>query len=86
MLLKPLYEAVVDKNLLNRLAQIQGQIGMVKKSFVGKTYACRTDVLDDFRVETITSEAMQEAPGHVSECAAQSEQDVLPANSGKGGG
>ena len=86
MLLKPLYDQVVDKNLLNRLAQIQGQIGMVRKTFEGKTYACRTDVLDDFRVETITSEAMQEAPGHVSECAAQSEQDVLPANSGKGGG
>ena len=51
MVLKPLYEAVVDKNLLNRLAQVQGQIGVVKKTIAGKSYACRTDVLDDFRIE-----------------------------------
>jgi DNA-binding FrmR family transcriptional regulator len=56
MLLKPLYDQVVDKNLLNRLAQIQGQIGTVKKTIADKSYACRTDVLDDFRVEEITGE------------------------------
>lgn len=54
MLLKPLYDQVVDKNLLNRLAQIQGQIGMVRKTISDKSYACRTDVLDDFRIEEPT--------------------------------
>ena len=47
--LKPIYDQVVDKNLLNRLSQIQGQIGSVKRTIADRTYACRTDVLDDFR-------------------------------------
>lgn len=56
MTLKPLYDQVVDKNLLNRLAQIQGQIGTVKRTISDQSYACRTDVLDDFRVEEVTEE------------------------------
>lgn len=50
--LKPIYDQVVDKNLLNRLSQIQGQIGTVKRTIADRSYACRTDVLDDFRVES----------------------------------
>ena len=49
--LRPLMDHVADKNLLNRLSQIQGAIGIAKKTISGKTYACRTDVLDDFRME-----------------------------------
>lgn len=52
LVMKPLYDAVADKNLLNRLAQIQGQIGTAKKTIAEKSYSCRTDVLDDFRPDT----------------------------------
>lgn len=49
-LLKPLYEFVADKKLLNHLCQIQGLVGSVKKTIKNRSYACRTDILDDFRV------------------------------------
>lgn len=46
-IIKPLYDFVADKNLLNRLSQIQGSVGSVKKTISNRSYACRTDVLDD---------------------------------------
>ncbi len=46
-IIRPLYDFVADKNLLNRLSQIQGAVGSVKKTISNRTYACRTDVLDD---------------------------------------
>lgn len=54
--LKPIYDQVVDKNLLNRLSQIQGAIGTVKTTVANRAYACRTDVLDDFRIIERTEE------------------------------
>ena len=58
--LKPIYDQVVDKNLLNRLSQIQGQIGTVKRTIADRSYACRTDVLDDFRAEKTQTDDLQE--------------------------
>ena len=48
-LLQPLYDFVRDKELYNRLGNIQGQIMSKKDIIRGRTYVCRTPVLDHFR-------------------------------------
>lgn len=47
--LQPIYDFVRDKDLYNRLGNIQGQISSKKEIITGRTYVCRTTALDDFR-------------------------------------
>ena len=56
-ILTPLYNYIADKELINKLAQIQGAIGTVKGTINNRSYGCRTSILDDFRPEeTIMTE------------------------------
>ena len=48
--LQPLYNFISDKTLMNRLAQIQGDIVKAKEVANNRVYGCRTAILDDFRV------------------------------------
>ena len=53
-ILAPLYQEICDKTLINRLAQLQGATAKAKETISGRSYGCRTDVLDDFRMEEKT--------------------------------
>ncbi len=48
-ILQPLYDYFSDKTLLNKLAQIQGNVSNIKEIITNRTYSCRTNVLDGFR-------------------------------------
>ena len=50
-ILQPLYDYFKDKVLLNKLAQLQGVVVNVKEIISNRQYACRTNILDDFRSE-----------------------------------
>ena len=50
-ILQPLYSYFNDKVLLNKLAQLQGTITSIKEIISNRQYACRTNILDDFRNE-----------------------------------
>lgn len=51
-ILAPLYNYASDRELINKLAQIQGQVSSVKETVSNRSYGCRTSVLDDFRPES----------------------------------
>lgn len=48
-ILQPLYNYFNDKVLLNKLIQLQGIVQTTKEIISNRAYACRTDVLNDFR-------------------------------------
>ena len=50
-ILTPLYNFISNKELINKLAQIQGATATVKDTINNRSYGCRTSVLDDFRPE-----------------------------------
>jgi len=49
-ILMPLYNFLHDKVLLNKLVQLQGMITNMKDIISNRQYACRTNILDDFRL------------------------------------
>lgn len=50
-ILQPLYNYLNDKTLLNKLSQIQGTVSNIKDILMNRQYACRTNILNDFRSE-----------------------------------
>ena len=50
-ILQPLYNYLNDKTLLNKLTQLQGTVANIKEIVANRKYACRTNILDDFRNE-----------------------------------
>ena len=58
--LKPLYDYISDKELLNRLGIILGNIRKSKEVIDNRSYGCRTAILDDFREETSVTDGKRE--------------------------
>lgn len=56
-ILQPLYSYFVDKTLLNKLSQLQGTVSNIKDIISNRQYACRTNILDDFRINSTLADA-----------------------------
>lgn len=55
-ILQPLYNYISDKTLMNKLAQVQGEIARAKETANNRIYGCRTAILDDFRTNDADGE------------------------------
>lgn len=51
-ILQPLYNYFSDKTLMNKLTQLQGTAANIKDIISNRQYACRTSILDDFRINS----------------------------------
>ena len=54
-ILQPLYSYFEDKTLMNKLSQIQGSASSLKEIISNRVYSCRTSILDDFRVDSMST-------------------------------